>query len=83
MKNDPIFIMKQIAKRRKYGEKDKQIREETRKLREESREIQDNEFKCECGSILTKEKRRRHENSKKHQIWLLDQKQIAETIKHN
>ena len=37
-------------------------------------------YTCACGSISATGNKSKHEKTKKHQAWLLDQKQTAETI---
>ena len=37
-------------------------------------------YACPCGSEVTKGYKSEHEKTKKHQAWLKDQEQTAETV---
>ena len=56
---------------------DKEFRESHK---EYIKQLKDQKWICGCGIEVTYAHKTRHENSKKHQAWLNDQQQTAETI---
>ena len=80
-KDRDVLLNYQKEYRENNGDKIKQYMKQYRESNKETiKEKQSEIYTCECGMVLTKQHKLRHEKSKKHQSWLNDQEATAETI---
>jgi DNA repair exonuclease SbcCD ATPase subunit len=58
---------KEAERLKKYYEKNKeQIKEQSKKYKEENKEKMKEKYTCECGSLVRKDSKNRHERTQKH-----------------